>query len=504
MGRLDGKVCIVTGASAGIGRATAELFCREGAKVVAVARREERLKELAEECKDAPGEMTWYAGDVGDPAAAVGMVKKAVETFGKLDVAVNCAGVMDDNTAIADMSDEMLEKTFRINTFGLMYGLREECKQYLAQGDGGVIVNICSVGATHQTAGAAYCASKGAVLAATKNDELIGSFVDIGEAAREVGNICNAYNAIDIDFTVLLTHIGFEEDKKLAALLDPDWGVDVIIGGHSHTKLEEPAKVNDIYIVQAGTGTDEIGRFDIMVDTDLNAIDTFTWRMVPIDDMHCPRDEELERFIQHYKSVTSEKYDRIITRFSCELTHPKRNQETALGDLIADILRDSFGIDLMLMGSGAIRSYSLGPVVHYADLVECLPYDDAVYMLKVTGTQLERMIRHILRDEAFQGEHTEFYQFSHGMRIVWSRSGQVFRKLTLDGEALYAERLYTVAVQKYHYNNLKPFLDITLEEVEKNGKIRVLSTSARDVVEEYLTVNQHLSREVEGRLVVEA
>ena len=126
------------------------------------------------------------------------------------------------------------------------------------------------------------------VLAATKNDELIGSFVDIGEAAREVGNICNAYNAIDNDFTVLLTHIGFEEDKKLAALLDPDWGVDVIIGGHSHTKLEEPAKVNDIYIVQAGTGTDEIGRFDIMVDTDLNAIDTFTWRMVPIDDMHCP------------------------------------------------------------------------------------------------------------------------------------------------------------------------------------------------------------------------
>ena len=302
---------------------------------------------------------------------------------------------------------------------------------------------------------------------------------------------------------MLLTHIGFEEDKKLAAMLDPDWGVDVIIGGHSHTKLEEPFKVNDIYIVQAGTGTDEIGRFDIMVDTDLNAIDTFTWQMVPIDDAHCPRDEEVENFIQRYRSATSQKYDRIITRFSCELTHPKRNQETALGDLIADILRDSFGIDLMLMGSGAIRSYSLGPVVHYADLVECLPYDDAVYMLKVTGTQLERMIRHILRDEAFQGEHTEFYQFSHGMRIVWSRSGQVFRELTLDGEVLHADRLYSVAVQKYHYNNLKPFLDITLEEVEKNGKIRVLSTSARDVVEEYLTVNQHLSREVEGRLVVE-
>ncbi len=341
------------------------------------------------------------------------------------------------------------------------------------------------------------------VLAATKNEDLIGSFVDIGEAAREVGNICNAYNAIDIDFTVLLTHIGFEEDKKLAALLDPAWGVDVIIGGHSHTFLTEPAKVNDIYIVQAGTGTDQIGRFDIMVDTDRNAIDTFTWRLVPIDDAHCPRDEELERFILHYKDATAEKYDRIITRFACELGHPKRNQETPLGDLIADILRDSFGIDLMLMGSGAIRSYSLGPVVHYADLVECLPYDDAAYLLRVTGAQLKRMLRHILRDEAFQGEHTEFYQFSHGMRIVWSRSAGQFRELTLDGQPLHDDRLYSVAVQKYHYNNLKDFLNISLDEVEKNGKIRVLSTSVRDVIEEYLTVNQHLSRTVEGRLVVE-
>ena len=125
--------------------------------------------------------------------------------------------------------------------------------------------------------------------------------MDISEAAQEVGNICNAYNAIDIDFTVLLTHIGFEEDKKLAALLDPAWGVDVIIGGHSHTFLEEPALVNNIYIVQAGTGTDQIGRFDIMVDTDLNAIDTFTWQLIPINNDTALKDEAMEQFITQYK-----------------------------------------------------------------------------------------------------------------------------------------------------------------------------------------------------------
>ena len=153
MGRLDDKVCIVTGASAGIGRATAVLFAQEGAKVLAAARREDLLKELCAECADLPGSVAY------------------------------CAGVMDDNTAIADMTDEMLQEVFATNTFGLMYCMREECRQFLAQGDGGVIVNICSVGASHQTAGAAYCASKGAVLSVTRNTAFM---------YKEAGIRCNA------------------------------------------------------------------------------------------------------------------------------------------------------------------------------------------------------------------------------------------------------------------------------------------------------------------------
>ena len=97
------------------------------------------------------------------------------------------------------------------------------------------------------------------VLANTRNEGLIGTLVDIEDAAQEVGKICDAYRNVDIDFTVLLTHIGFEEDKLLAAKLDPAWGVDVIIGGHSHTSLTEPCVVAGIPIVQAAVGTDQIG-----------------------------------------------------------------------------------------------------------------------------------------------------------------------------------------------------------------------------------------------------
>ena len=87
------------------------------------------------------------------------------------------------------------------------------------------------------------------VLEYTRNEKLISTLVGIKDAAEEVGRICMAYQTVDIDLTVLLTHIGWENDQKLAAELDPDWGVDLIIGGHSHTLIDEPAVVAGIPIV---------------------------------------------------------------------------------------------------------------------------------------------------------------------------------------------------------------------------------------------------------------
>jgi 5'-nucleotidase/UDP-sugar diphosphatase len=90
------------------------------------------------------------------------------------------------------------------------------------------------------------------VMDSLKQDELISSFVTLEDASREVGKILNAYKNDDIDLTILLTHIGFESDIQLANLLKSEWGVDIIIGGHSHTIMEKPAKSNNILIAQAG------------------------------------------------------------------------------------------------------------------------------------------------------------------------------------------------------------------------------------------------------------
>ena len=342
------------------------------------------------------------------------------------------------------------------------------------------------------------------VLANAKNEGLIGTFVDISEAAQEVGHICNTYNAIDIDYTVLLTHIGFEEDKKLAELLDPAWGVDVIIGGHSHTYIDKPEIVNNILIVQAGVGTDQIGRFDLVIDTEKNCTHKWSWKCIKVNEKNCPRDEKLEELINTYKGQTDTKYGRVITRFKRELTHLDRYQETELGDLFSDIIKNSLGVDIMLLGSGSIRNPKLGPVVILQDLMEIFPYDDSIHMVNVTGKQLKNMLKYMLRDEAFEGDHTEFYQLSEGLYLEYDLKTKEINKFTFNDKDIKDDDMFRLALQKYHYLNIDDGFNISLKELEKNGKTRILSTSCRDVIEEYLSENQHLDVNIKDnpRLVI--
>jgi len=155
-----------------------------------------------------------------------------------------------------------------------------------------------------------------AVLQSLKMDTQIASFISLEEASAEVGKICNAYKDEDIDLTVLLTHIGFDSDKELAAMLDPQWGVDMIIGGHSHTILDQPAKVNDILITQAGVGSDQIGRFDIVVDDDTNSIVEYKWQLIPVDGNLAEPDQELQAYINSFKEVVDRKYNTIVCRLA--------------------------------------------------------------------------------------------------------------------------------------------------------------------------------------------
>ena len=339
------------------------------------------------------------------------------------------------------------------------------------------------------------------VLASTKCENIIGTFIDLEAAAKEVGIICDNYRTVRTDMTVLLTHIGFENDVKLAQMLDPDWGVDLIIGGHSHTFMDKPEVVNGVPIVQAGSGSGVIGRFDIQYDQASKKIEDLRWKCVPINEDTAPVDTIMEELIDSYRTETDRKYKRVVTRWARKLTHPCREQETEMGNLYADVLADGSSFEIMLFGSGSIRKTELGPVIEYQDMIENTPFEDVIYMIEVTGAQWRRMVQYLMRDEAWLGE-TEFYQVSKGVKIVYRKSTHTIEELSFKGKPVTDDMRLKLGLQAYHFKNFDKFFGVPLEEVKRNMKPRVCASSQNNIIEEYFCTNNGLDAQVEGRITI--
>jgi len=167
--KLEGKVAIVTGASAGMGKDIAYYYAKEGAKVLAVARRADRLQALAESAKDLPGEIVPFAADMADKKQIEAMIDEAIKRFGTLDILVNNAGIMDDFSPVANVDDDMWEQVININLNAPFYSMRYALQHFLEKGSG-VIINVASIGGIcGSRAGAAYTTSKHGLVGLTKN-----------------------------------------------------------------------------------------------------------------------------------------------------------------------------------------------------------------------------------------------------------------------------------------------------------------------------------------------
>ncbi|WMJ72093.1 SDR family oxidoreductase [Cytophagaceae bacterium ABcell3] len=156
------KVIVITGASSGIGRATALEFAKQGQTVILAARKKEALDELAQECKEAGGEAMVYALDVSNQDQVKDLARKAYETYGRIDVWVNNAAVAMmgkfDDSPIED-----IERVIKVNLFGYIYGAKAVIKYFREQGHG-VLINLSSiVGMTGQAYSFAYTTSKAGI-----------------------------------------------------------------------------------------------------------------------------------------------------------------------------------------------------------------------------------------------------------------------------------------------------------------------------------------------------
>lgn len=169
MGSLDGKVALVTGGGSGIGRASAQAFAREGARVVVTDLDEPGGKETVSLVEEDGGEATFMACDVSDETRVKSVVAAAVDTYGGLHCAHNNAGIAGPFASLPDYPTEEWDRIIAINLSGVFYGLKYEIPAILESG-GGAVVNTSSVaGLTANPYGSGYSAAKYGVIGLTRS-----------------------------------------------------------------------------------------------------------------------------------------------------------------------------------------------------------------------------------------------------------------------------------------------------------------------------------------------
>ena len=167
--KLQDKVAVVTGAGSGMGKAIAILYAQQGAKVVVSDINSDSANAVVEEIKLAGGEAMTVVANVGKEEDIQNLIDTTVSTYGTVDVLVNNAGIMDNFEPAGEIEDDKWERIFAINTTSVMRSTRKVLPIFLAKKQG-VIINIASAGGLYGArAGAAYTASKHAVVGFTKN-----------------------------------------------------------------------------------------------------------------------------------------------------------------------------------------------------------------------------------------------------------------------------------------------------------------------------------------------
>lgn len=183
MNKLINKVAIVTGAGAGMGKAIAKLFLEEGCKIIAADINSERLDILVKEVASIGGDVTPILVDMAKEEDIEKMMAHAVTTYGTLDILVNNAGIMDNFAPVGELDNAIWQKVMAVNVDGPFKAMRSAVKIFLPKSSG-VIINIASIGGVQGArAGAAYTASKHALIGLTKNT---------GYLYAKLGIRCNA------------------------------------------------------------------------------------------------------------------------------------------------------------------------------------------------------------------------------------------------------------------------------------------------------------------------
>lgn len=292
------------------------------------------------------------------------------------------------------------------------------------------------------------------------------------------------------DLMILITHNGVGDDKELAQQLKGT-GIDIIVGGHSHSRLKRPLLEGGILIVQAGSKMTNLGRLDLQVADD--RIVSYDGRLIDLWAEGATADPELTALVAGYQREVDQVYGRRIGTLETDWT--KGRGEHNLGNFLADGIRQSAAADVAFINSGGIRKGMQAGPVTALDIHEILPFSNTIVVTELTHRQLAAVIQHNA-DGSVTGGHgiLQVSGISYTFRANEDRSGAVVEEILVQGQPLASGAVYRVAMPDYVAMMQDVYLNIDLPPQEDLGV--TLSQAIVATVE----VSGPISSQIEGRI----
>jgi 2',3'-cyclic-nucleotide 2'-phosphodiesterase (5'-nucleotidase family) len=285
------------------------------------------------------------------------------------------------------------------------------------------------------------------------------------------------------DVIIALTHEGIEDDSVLAMNVH---GLDVIVGGHSHTQLRNPKIINGVIIVQAGSHCENLGILDLTVEN--HRVIKYNGELLPLWYNSARGKTPLSFFIDSLKNKIDSDYAEVIGTLK---TNWIRNNsgESNIGDFVTDAQREVAGADVAFMNNRGIRKDMLAGPLTKRDLFEILPFRNTLTKFEITGKQ----IREIVRFEIEKGPAIQ----TSGIRCEWKRDkkGETeFSLFLINGEPLKDEKVYIGAASDYLMGEAVHYFGFDIP------KITYLNISVFSAIEDKVRTMKEISSVVEYRI----
>ncbi len=313
------------------------------------------------------------------------------------------------------------------------------------------------------------------------------------------------------DIIMVLSHIGHHADRILAEKVR---GIDVIVGGHSHTKVQRPVLIGETIIVQAWEHGKALGVLDLTIKD--RKIIAFKGHLEQIKPVNNKEDIHVKAIVNNYCKKVDSILNKVIGKAQYDLDGENvRKKETNLGNLIADIIRQTAGADVAIINGGGIRTSIKKGDIKVKDIYSVLPFNNYIVAIKLTGKEIKETLEHGV--SAVEEGAGRFPQVS-GIRFNYNpnnKPGSRIKEVYILGKPIEPDKEYTVATNdflaaggdgyKAFGNALQSSKDYAIiGGIVKGEKLFYSDASKylRDVVVEYIKAKQIITPNIEGRIEV--